>query len=195
MTRENSAAAPEPHFGVRHPIPRQRFRGPPHVVQMSCPNAEEAARLLPCRLRDPARRGDCGPPAVLANYQAEPALSAPARSAAAAPQPLVCGSASIVISSVVARAMVTAIRIVRTMVAAVSITMMAVVAAVSISAAVNSAPIHSPVDARDTERREGASDFELAHRRRTNAVPLLGTNARRQEQRTTARHRLSYQAY
>jgi hypothetical protein len=68
------------------------------------------------------------------------------------PQPLVCSSASIVVSSVVARTIVTAIRIVRTMVA--------VVAAVSVSA-VSSAPIHSPVDARDTERREGPSDSSL----------------------------------
>ena len=69
------------------------------------------------------------------------------------PQPLVCGSASIVVivSSVVVRTIVTAIRIVRTMVA--------VVAAVSVSA-VSSAPIHFPVDARDTERREGPSNSD-----------------------------------
>jgi hypothetical protein len=37
--------------------------------------------------------------------------------------------------------------------------MVAVVAAVSVSA-VSSAPIHFPVDARDTERREGPSDSD-----------------------------------
>jgi hypothetical protein len=57
----------------------------------------------------------------------------------------------VIVSSVVVRTIVTAIRIVRTMVA--------VVAAVSVSA-VSSAPIHFPVDARDTERREGPSDSD-----------------------------------